>query len=40
MRQADMERIVDGVERIGPIQRDDAQRPVGLDVDFRWQIAP
>jgi hypothetical protein len=38
MRQADMERIVDGVERIGPIQRDDAQRPVGLDVDFRWQI--
>ncbi len=30
--------VVDGVERIGPVERDDAQRAVGLDVDFVWHV--
>jgi hypothetical protein len=30
--------VVDGVEVIGPVQRDDAQPAVGLDIDFVWHV--
>jgi hypothetical protein len=38
VRQPDVQRVVYRIQRIGPVQRDDAQRPVGLDIDFRWQV--
>ncbi len=34
LRQPVVQVVVDRVERVGPVQRDDPQRPVGLDVDF------
>ena len=36
--QAHVQVVVDRVELVGPVQRDDPQRSVGLDVDFAWQV--
>ncbi|OOK75052.1 hypothetical protein BZL29_4352 [Mycobacterium kansasii] len=38
LRQPDMQIVVDGVEGIGAVQGDDAQRPVGTNVDFCWHV--
>ena len=36
--QPDVQRIVDRIELIRAIERDDAQAAIGLDVDFIWHV--